>query len=60
LIARWLETGPVFSNGGAADKSPFRSRIDDFYFAKPIVRSSAVMAECSATAHGRIAKTAVE
>jgi NADH-quinone oxidoreductase subunit G len=39
--------------GGTADKVPFRSSIADFYFTNPIARSSAVMAECSAIAHGR-------
>ncbi len=34
--------------GGALDKAPFRSTIDDFYLTNPIARASAVMAECSA------------
>ena len=46
--------------GGAADKAPFRSSIADFYFTNAIARSSAVMAECSAIAHGRTAKAAAE
>jgi NADH-quinone oxidoreductase subunit G len=46
--------------GGTADKSPFRSGIADFYFTNPIARASAVMAECSAIAHGRTAMTAAE
>ena len=46
--------------GGTADKTSFRSTIADFYFTNPIARSSAVMAECSAIAHGRTAKTAAE
>ena len=46
--------------GGTADKSPFRSSIADFYFTNPIARASAVMAECSAIAHGRSAMTAAE
>jgi NADH-quinone oxidoreductase subunit G len=46
--------------GGAADKAPFRSSVADFYFTNPIARASAVMAECSAIAHGRAAKTAAE
>jgi NADH-quinone oxidoreductase subunit G len=46
--------------GGNADKSPFRSSIADFYFTNPIARASAVMAECSAIAHGRSAMTAAE
>jgi NADH-quinone oxidoreductase subunit G len=36
--------------GGAMDKAPFRSAIDDFYLTNPIARASAVMAECSALA----------
>ncbi len=46
--------------GGTADKAPFRSIIEDFYFTNPIARCSAVMAECSAIAHGRAAATAAE
>ena len=34
--------------GGALDKAPFRSPIEDFYLTNPIARASAVMAECSA------------
>jgi NADH-quinone oxidoreductase subunit G len=48
------------SRGGSADKTPFRSSVDDFYFTNPIARCSAVMAECSAIAHGRSAVTAAE
>jgi NADH-quinone oxidoreductase subunit G len=55
-----VEVQKLAALGGAADKAPFRSRIDDFYFTNPIARSSAVMAECSAIAHGRTAKTAAE
>ena len=46
--------------GGSADKAPLRSGIADFYFTNPIARASAVMAECSAIAHGRPAATAAE
>ncbi len=46
--------------GGSADKAPFQSNIGDFYFTNPIARCSAVMAECSAIAHGRAAMTAAE
>jgi NADH-quinone oxidoreductase subunit G len=46
--------------GGSADKSPLLSSIADFYFTNPIARASAVMAECSAIAHGRPAMTAAE
>src|SRR5579863_5958232 len=46
--------------GGTPDKAPFVSRIGDFYFTNPIARCSAVMAECSAIAHGRAAVAAVQ
>ena len=46
--------------GGSADKTPFRSIISDFYFTNPIARCSAVMAQCSAIAGGRLAMTAAE
>jgi NADH-quinone oxidoreductase subunit G len=45
--------------GGAMDKTPFRSPIDDFYLTNPIARASAVMAECSALAE-RAAAAAAE
>jgi NADH-quinone oxidoreductase subunit G len=46
--------------GGSADKAPFVSSVDNFYFTNPIARASAVMAECSAIAEGRSAMTAAE
>ncbi|HUZ30773.1 MAG TPA: NADH-quinone oxidoreductase subunit NuoG [Xanthobacteraceae bacterium] len=46
--------------GGNADKAPFRSIISDFYFTNPIARCSAVMAQCSAIAGGRLAMPAAE
>ena len=46
--------------GGAVDKAPFRSTMLNFYFTNPIARASAVMAECSAIAHGRTSMTAAE
>jgi NADH-quinone oxidoreductase subunit G len=46
--------------GGTADKAPFKPVVEDFYFTNPIARCSAVMAECSAIAHGRAAMTAAE
>ncbi len=46
--------------GGAMDKTPFRSPIDDFYLTNPIARASAVMAECSALAERVAAPTAAE
>jgi NADH-quinone oxidoreductase subunit G len=46
--------------GGAIDKAPFRSPIEDFYLTNPIARASAVMAECSALAERTAAPTAAE
>ncbi|MGB6321439.1 MAG: NADH-quinone oxidoreductase subunit NuoG [Xanthobacteraceae bacterium] len=46
--------------GGTADRAPFASSVEDFYFTNPIARSSAVMAECSAIAQGRATMTAAE
>ncbi len=46
--------------GGSAEKAPFRSSVEDFYFTNPIARCSAVMAECAAIAGGRAAMTAAE
>jgi NADH-quinone oxidoreductase subunit G len=40
--------------GGVPEKTPFRASIEDFYFTNPIARASAVMAECSAIAEGRL------
>jgi NADH-quinone oxidoreductase subunit G len=46
--------------GGGTERVPFRSSVNDFYFTNAIARCSAVMAECSALAHGRAAVTAAE
>jgi NADH-quinone oxidoreductase subunit G len=46
--------------GGTTDKAPFHSPVTDFYLTNPIARASAVMAECSALAHGSVALTAAE
>ncbi len=43
---------------GAAGNEPFRSVIGDFYLTNPIARASAVMAECSALAAGKLATAA--
>ena len=40
--------------GGSPDKMAFKSPVTDFYMTNPIARASAVMAECSQLAHGRI------
>jgi len=45
---------------GNVERTPFRSSVEDFYFTNAIARCSAVMAECSALAHGRAALTAAE
>ncbi len=46
------------SLGGALDKAPFVSPIEDFYLTNPIARASKVMAECSAMAKARALKAA--
>ena len=48
------------TRGGAPDKAPFVSPIEDFYLTNPIARASAVMAECSVIAEGYAARTAAE
>ena len=46
--------------GGSTERTPFRAGVSDFYFTNPIARCSAVMAECSALAHGKSTMTAAE
>src|SRR5208282_4696545 len=46
--------------GGTADKAPFGTSVEDFYFTNPIARCSAVMAECSALAVASSTMTAAE
>jgi NADH-quinone oxidoreductase subunit G len=46
------------SRGGRTEKSPFHSAVRDFYLTNPITRASAVMAECSALASGKLATAA--
>jgi NADH-quinone oxidoreductase subunit G len=43
---------------GKTDKAPFQSAVRDFYLTNPIARASAVMAECSALASGKLAAAA--
>jgi NADH-quinone oxidoreductase subunit G len=43
---------------GKMDKAAFRSGVRDFYLTNPIARASAVMAECSALASGKLAAAA--
>ena len=40
--------------GGNVDKAAFKPAIEDFYMTNPIARASAVMAECSRLASGRM------
>jgi NADH-quinone oxidoreductase subunit G len=44
--------------GGQAAKTAFRSPITDFYLTNPIARASAVMAECSRLAAGKLPQAA--
>src|SRR5262249_40362359 len=48
------------SLGGAPDKAPFVSAIDDFYLSNAIARASSVMAECSVIAEGHTSLSAAE
>ncbi|MET0605428.1 MAG: hypothetical protein ABWZ80_03155, partial [Beijerinckiaceae bacterium] len=43
---------------GKADAAPFKSAVPDFYLTNPIARASAIMAECSALASGKLPKAA--
>jgi len=54
------DIGALASRGGSVDKAPFRSPIADFYLTNPVLRASAVMAECSVLAKGIPALTAAE
>jgi len=40
--------------GGSLEKAPFKNAVEDFYLTNPIARASAVMAECSRLAPGRL------
>lgn len=44
----------VAGKDGKVDKSPLKSSVEDFYLTNPIARASAVMAECSRLAAGRM------
>ena len=45
-------------SAATAGKAPFRPAIEDFYLTNPIARASAVMAECSVLAKGRMQQAA--
>ena len=49
---------PLFAVKGTIGSEPFGLAISDFYLTNPIARASAVMAECSALASGKLAKAA--
>ncbi len=54
-----LEDVRTLANGDAATQAtPFGLAIDDFYLTNPIARASAIMAECSSLAAGRLATAA--
>ncbi|MGJ4944410.1 NADH-quinone oxidoreductase subunit NuoG [Bradyrhizobium sp. HKCCYLS1011] len=40
--------------GGSLEKAPFKPPFEDFYLTNPVARASAVMAECSRLASGRV------
>jgi NADH-quinone oxidoreductase subunit G len=40
--------------GGNLEKAPFVASVEDFYLTNPIARASAVMAECSRLASGKM------
>ena len=44
--------------GGNVEKSPFKRSVEDFYMTNPIARASAVMAECSRLASGKMLNAA--
>ncbi|MGO4669013.1 NADH-quinone oxidoreductase subunit NuoG [Bosea sp. 2RAB26] len=50
--------GALAGLGGKTDKAGFASPVADFYQTNPIARASAVMAECSALASGRMRQAA--
>jgi NADH-quinone oxidoreductase subunit G len=44
----------LIARGGKTSSEPFVNAVEDFYLTNPIARASAVMAECSAIAAGRV------
>ena len=53
-----VDLGGLLAAEGEAGKSPFGVAVTDFYLTNPICRASAVMAECSALALGRLRQAA--
>ncbi|QGM45217.1 NADH-quinone oxidoreductase subunit NuoG [Methylocystis heyeri] len=52
------DIGKLVQHSAVAMKDPFVSVVSDFYLTNPIARASAVMAECSALAQGRLRQAA--
>src|SRR6478609_8070619 len=48
------DVNALAGKGGKLDKTPFKSPVEDFYLTNPIARASAVMAECSRLASGKM------
>jgi len=49
---------PLLGTTGKLGDAPFGAAVQDFYLTNPIARASAIMAECSALAAGRLAEAA--
>ncbi len=52
------DIGALAKAGGSMGSDPFEPVISDYYMTNPIARASAIMAECSALASGRLAQAA--
>jgi NADH-quinone oxidoreductase subunit G len=52
------DIGKLAKLGGKPERASFHSTIPDFYLSNPIARASAIMAECSALAGGKLAVAA--
>lgn len=48
------DVSAISGKGGNLEKTPFRPVVEDFYLTNPIARASAVMAECSRLASGKL------
>ena len=48
------DVNALAGKSGKLDKTPFKSSVEDFYLTNPIARASAVMAECSRLASGKM------
>jgi len=58
LPGKAADIAALGKKAGSVGKRSFASPIRDFYFTNPIARASAVMAECSTLARGRLAEAA--